>query len=268
MNLIFDIDDTINNLSTYICNKQGIDINKYNEDNMKKSNLSKEEIEIISKEYDNAENYIKCKYYLKEDLFKKLAENNVIVFYSKCIKLEHIQAKHNKLEEHLDMKIKTLDKFDKDNIKNGVYFLPLCVECFEPKPSLILNFNDYIFEDNVSNLEKYDNNILSPNKVLITQSFNKNVDLSKDIYRIENHNDLIMFLEKINKITYKEAKRYKNKKEISKMGIFFSLVFLLTQFEDFHNHLSLKDTIIRFFIAIIIFFMCQFLENKNNEIKN
>ncbi len=261
MNLIFDIDDTINNLTEYICKKRNIDIQKFNNYNMENSMLSKEEIKIISEEYDENCNYENCKYYLKKDLFQKLAENNVIVFYSKCIKNEHIEIKHKKIEEVLNMKVKKINAFNKNTIKNGIYFLPLCVEWFIPKPALELNHNDYIFEDSIENLNNYRNHILAPNKILMKQPFNKDIEKLENIHIIQNYNELYSLLEEINKITYKEIQKNKrikkNKIHISKFAITFSLISLLLQFQN-SNDLNIKHIV----TAIIIYLTFQIIDDN------
>ena len=261
MNIILDIDDTINNLTEYILKKNNIDIQQE-----EYATLEEKYFDIMRKEYPQNENYIDCHYYLKENLFKKLAENNVIIFYTKCIKDEHIDIKHNKLEEILKTKVKKITHFNKDG-KNGIYFLYETSNYNEVKKPLILNPTDYVFEDNIENLKAYINKhseVHTPK--LIHCNYYGNEKKINKIFTLNSPNALLNFLEELNKITYKEISKNKRikkyNKRISKTGIVTSILFLTMQFQG--KILNMRDVIFNILLSIVIFSLFQLADNNEN----
>lgn len=260
MNIILDIDDTINNLTEYILKKNNIDIQQE-----EYATLEEKYFDIMRKEYPQNENYIDCHYYLKENLFKKLAENNVIVFYTKCIKDEHIDIKHKKLEDILKTKINKITHFNKDG-KNGIYFLYETSNYNEVKKPLILNPTDIIFEDNINNLKAYiDKNSEIHTPKLIHCNYYGKEERTDKIFTLDSPNSLLHFLEELNKITYKEIGKNqrikKYNKKISKIGAIASILFLTMQLQS--NTLNIKNIVFNIILAIGIFLLFQFIDNNN-----
>lgn len=270
-NIILDIDDTINNLTNYVCERNQIDINKYNSYYLQDTDLSEKECEIILNGYNENISYEKCHYYLDDKLFKKLSENNSIIFYTKCIKKEHIDIKHKMLERYLHTKIKKISKFDKNNIKNGIYYFPIPLHWSETKPPLFLNPDDYVIEDSISNLLEYDKvneePLLSPFKILMLQSFNKNeyekIKNNSFIISIKNNRELNAFLEELNKSNYKNVKKIKAEKQLQE-SFKFSIISVIIIMLIKHNEINgIKDILFYFFFGLCSFLNYKIAKNNN-----
>lgn len=260
-NIILDVDDTINNLTNYICEKNKIDINKYNNYYLQDTDLSEEERKIILNGYNENISYEKCNYFLDDKLLKKLAENNCIVFYTKCTKEEHINIKHKTLEKYLHTKIKKISEFNKNNIKNGIYYFPIYLHWNEIKPPLFLNPDDYVVEDNIDNLLEYDKInekiLLSPFKILMLQSFNKNkyneIKENNFIIGIKNNRELNEFLSELNRSNYINNTKIREKKMIKETFKLSSLCLFILLILRYNEIKGIQDIIIYFIIYFIIF---------------